>query len=150
MYFQPLFKCLLQHIFHVLLQSSLLYCWYYVLKREQRVYEVTHTHTHTWETSSWQEDSSRLVSSILRWHSSCMFSSCLQRFTIDFTSDLILLMYSRATVNSSSIAPLISTGYTHTHTGYCSDSKHTELQLQESHNKQRKWRQIKVPSIMTK
>lgn len=68
----------------------------------------------TCEMSSWQEDSSRLVSSILRWHSSCMFSSCLQRFTIDFTSDLILLMYSRATVNSSSIAPLISTGYTQT------------------------------------
>ena len=46
----------------------------------------------TWEMRSWQEESSLPVSSILRWHSSCMFSSWRQRFTMLFTSDLILLM----------------------------------------------------------
>nr|TNN60330.1 hypothetical protein EYF80_029495 [Liparis tanakae] len=47
---------------------------------------------HALHMSSWQEESSLPVSSILRWHSSCMFSSWRQRFTMLFTSDLILLM----------------------------------------------------------
>lgn len=68
-------------------------------------------HIFTWEMRRWHEDSSLPVSSILRWHSIWRFSRCRQRFTMDFTSDLILLIYRRATVNSSSIAPVISMGW---------------------------------------
>lgn len=46
----------------------------------------------TCEMRRWHEDSSLPVSSILRWHSVCRFSRWRQRFTMDFTSDFILLM----------------------------------------------------------
>ena len=47
---------------------------------------------HTCETRRWHEDSSLPVSSILRWHSIWRLSRWRQRFTMDFTSDFILLM----------------------------------------------------------
>lgn len=60
----------------------------------------------TWEMRSWQAASSFSFSSIFLLLSDWVFSSCLQRFTIVFTSLFNLLMYRRATVNSSSIRPL--------------------------------------------
>lgn len=60
----------------------------------------------TWEMRSWQAASSFSFSSIFLLLSDWVLSSCLQRFTMVFTSDFILLMYRRATVNSSSIMPL--------------------------------------------
>lgn len=62
----------------------------------------------TCEIRSWQAANSFSFSSIFLLLSACVPSNCLQRFTIVFTSDFILLMYSLATVNSSSIMPVPS------------------------------------------
>lgn len=59
----------------------------------------------TWEIRSWQAASSFSFSSIFLLLSAWALSSCLLRFTRVFTSDFILLMYRRATVNSSSMRP---------------------------------------------
>lgn len=63
---------------------------------------------HTCEMRSWQAASSLSLAFIFLLESIWAFSSCLLRFTRDFTSDFILLMYSRAMVNSSSITPFTS------------------------------------------
>ena len=54
--------------------------------------DVSRCFLHTCETRRWHEDSSLPVSSILRWHSIWRLSRWRQRFTMDFTSDFILLM----------------------------------------------------------
>lgn len=63
---------------------------------------------HTCEMRSWQAASSLSLAFIFLLESIWALSSCLLRFTRDFTSDFILLMYSRAMVNSSSITPFTS------------------------------------------